>query len=768
MSAATVAPLDFDRDGNDELFRVDSFQMTLVRQDGGYVSDGPNPGLATVRFPRIWAWDLDGDSVPEALVGSRAFGMAVETLALYAQDLGTRAVRTIAVETVAAKPGRDVSWAANHCRPAALGPGGAGELVVALQSGYGKQPRGLYVLDPRTGARRWFFPTGTNVRTLATADLDGDNRSEIIIGTDSPGNGCRENGFDDSRNYAFCLDPDGALRWRTELREVGAGGWVEAGFLRTRDGPSVLAVADGCILDSQGPDRLHLLDPATGGVLATDSTSVGGKLVKSGIADLDGDGNDELVLVNGSGAVELRDAVFARQRLFADPAGVARLLGFPAVPGSGRSLVAVATRDNELVVLDHRLAVLGRGIEVGPEDEVAWVRRGPADLPGLLVMSDRGTADQKRVCRFYHLALAAGPFPWALVSAGLAGLLLAAFGLVLYLRGTYREQVRYLARGLVAKAGIIELDRRGRVVAANDAARELLGEERTRGRVLAEVAEGPDFAALRDCFERVRSGAVRTADCELAVTRAGRARTILARVMRVRQRGFLVSFEDLSAVEYARRVAAWGPVAQRLAHGIKTPLSTIRLTGQQLEEEGDAETGRLLREEADRLRQMTDGFMRLADFESPRLEPGDLNRLVRRVVDEQGVELMPELALELELAGNLPKVRMDEEKLGPAIANLVDNAAAAMGRKGRLRLVTRRNGEGMVELLVADSGPGIPEAWLGRLFEPFFTRKPGGTGLGLSIVKKVVEDHGGIIAVASRVGEGTTFTLCLPVAKEVA
>lgn len=681
MPAATIAGLDFDRDGVDELFRFDAFQLTLLREDGRCVSDGPNPGLATFPFPAVWAGDLDGDSVPEVLVGSRAFGAAVETLALYVQDLGTRTVRTATVATLPARPDRDPSWAVNHCLVADLDYDGAVELVLAVGSGYGRQPRGVYAVDGRTGEPRWRFPTGTNVRSLRVGNPGPDGRSSILIGTVAPGNGHQDNGFEDSRNYAFCLSSEGSLRWATELREVGAGGWVEAGFLGTRGGSSVLAVADGCILDSRGPDRLHLLDPATGAVLATDSTSIGGKLVESGIADLDGDGNDDLVLVTGSGAVELRDAGFARQRLFADPDGVARLVGFLPVPGSGRSLVAVATRENELVVLDHRLAELGRGVEVRPGDGVVFVRRGPAALPGLLVMSDRGTADHKRVCRFYHLALVPGAFPWALVSAGLAGLLLAAVGLVLYLRGTYREQVRYLARRLVAKAGIIELDRHGRVVAANDAARELLGEERTRGRVLAEVAEGPDFAALWDCFERVRSGAVRTADCELAVTRAGRARTILARVMRVRQRGFLVSFEDLSAVEYARRVAAWGPVAQRLAHGIKTPLSTIRLTGQQLEEEGDAETGRLLRDEADRLRQMTDGFMRLADFESPRLEPGDLDALARRVLDEQGVELMPELALELELAGDLPKVRMDEEKLGPAIANLVDNALAAMGRR---------------------------------------------------------------------------------------
>ncbi len=237
--------------------------------------------------------------------------------------------------------------------------------------------------------------------------------------------------------------------------------------------------------------------------------------------------------------------------------------------------------------------------------------------------------------------------------------------------------------------------------------------------------------------------------------------------------GIFLSLEDLSAAEYARRVSAWGPVAQRLAHGIKTPLSTIRLKAQQMEEEGVAEAA-TIQQEADRLSRMTDGFMRLASFEPLSLAEEDLNEVIQRVVGEQGIGLVEGLELKLDLASDLPKIRIDEEQVVRALANLVNNALAAMADRGVLTIRTRmlRSGEpsaaGGERLVVevSDTGPGIPEEYRAKLFQPFFTRKPGGTGLGLTIVKKTVEDHGGTIEVESEAGKGTTFRIFLPVARD--
>jgi two-component system NtrC family sensor kinase len=110
-------------------------------------------------------------------------------------------------------------------------------------------------------------------------------------------------------------------------------------------------------------------------------------------------------------------------------------------------------------------------------------------------------------------------------------------------------------------------------------------------------------------------------------------------------------------------------------------------------------------------------------------------------------------------------VLADFGQLRQAFVNVVMNACEAMGRGGRLEVATRTS-DGTNEIVIADTGPGIPPERLRKIFDPFFTTKEKGTGLGLSVVYGIVERHGGSIDVDSRVGEGTTFTFRLPAVTE--
>ena len=124
--------------------------------------------------------------------------------------------------------------------------------------------------------------------------------------------------------------------------------------------------------------------------------------------------------------------------------------------------------------------------------------------------------------------------------------------------------------------------------------------------------------------------------------------------------------------------------------------------------------------------------------------------------------------MKLDLQPDLPLLDLDEEQMDRALANLVTNAVAAMPGKGALTIRTRAVSDGThVALEVADTGPGIPEEYRAKLFQPFFTRKQGGTGLGLTIARKVVQDHGGTIEVESELGKGSTFSIVLPAGKSV-
>jgi two-component system NtrC family sensor kinase len=116
-------------------------------------------------------------------------------------------------------------------------------------------------------------------------------------------------------------------------------------------------------------------------------------------------------------------------------------------------------------------------------------------------------------------------------------------------------------------------------------------------------------------------------------------------------------------------------------------------------------------------------------------------------------------------ASNLPSIQADPSQLVQVFVNLLNNAADAMPQGGTLTLETRRIPEQGVEIVIADTGCGIPEENLGKLFTPFFTTKPigKGTGLGLSIVYGIIKMHRGQIGVKSEPGRGTAFTVTLPV-----
>ena len=148
----------------------------------------------------------------------------------------------------------------------------------------------------------------------------------------------------------------------------------------------------------------------------------------------------------------------------------------------------------------------------------------------------------------------------------------------------------------------------------------------------------------------------------------------------------------------------------------------------------------------------------------------DLNQVVREALEltESSWRLEPPrrgivIQAVTELAADLPTTLGDPAELREVMTNLILNAVDAMPRGGTLTLSTARRGES-IELRVADTGVGIPEAVRGKIFDPFFTTKgPKGTGLGLSMTYGILSRHGATITVDSQEGQGTTFTLLFPV-----
>lgn len=222
------------------------------------------------------------------------------------------------------------------------------------------------------------------------------------------------------------------------------------------------------------------------------------------------------------------------------------------------------------------------------------------------------------------------------------------------------------------------------------------------------------------------------------------------------------------------RYAEIAAVAGGLAHEIRNPLSTISLNLELLAEDlqaGDSPRERrmrqrvqLLQRECDHLERILNDFLEFARASTLHQVPTQLNDEVVRFLEffqpqavEHRVEIMPHLA------ANLPLVLLDRRMFQQVLLNLARNAIQAMPHGGRLEILTYP-AAGAVVLELIDSGVGMDAATLSRIFEVFFSTKPGGSGLGLPTVKKIVEVHGGSITCESEPGKGTRFRLFWPVA----
>jgi signal transduction histidine kinase len=169
----------------------------------------------------------------------------------------------------------------------------------------------------------------------------------------------------------------------------------------------------------------------------------------------------------------------------------------------------------------------------------------------------------------------------------------------------------------------------------------------------------------------------------------------------------------------------------------------------------------VLLRETERLESVVSDFVRFASGHALRLEPTDLNGLAGELLDFLAPQAeRARIRLRREFAPDLPRVEVDPNLMRQAILNLLVNAQQAMPHGGEITVRTESNGE-YVRLQVRDNGPGIPLEHRDKIFNLYFSTKPGGTGLGLPMVKKIVEEHQGTVEVESRPGQGAAFTLCL-------
>ncbi len=223
----------------------------------------------------------------------------------------------------------------------------------------------------------------------------------------------------------------------------------------------------------------------------------------------------------------------------------------------------------------------------------------------------------------------------------------------------------------------------------------------------------------------------------------------------------------------AERMATVGRLSLKVAHEVRNPISAIELnaellgdivrerTGAEMEEAGSLVGA--IRDQVAALDALTEEYLAFARFPRAQFEEDSVNETVAAVVEfVRPLATRQGITVTLATDPTVPPMEIDRTLLRQAVLNLVKNGLEALSKGGTLRVTTQRLGDA-VEIVVSDTGPGIPQEVGRRLFEQFFTTKPQGTGLGLSITRQIVEEHEGQIRWSSTPGVGTTFTVSLPI-----
>lgn len=264
----------------------------------------------------------------------------------------------------------------------------------------------------------------------------------------------------------------------------------------------------------------------------------------------------------------------------------------------------------------------------------------------------------------------------------------------------------------------------------------------------------------------------------------GYSRTLSLSIMPLVRQGWItgnvIHIEDITEkrakearLRRAESLAALTTLTAGVAHEIKNPLGSIgihlelmkkEMSGKkQIETQKVLENLLIIKEEVDRLNRIVMDFLFTVRPMNAELSYDELNRVVRELLDFMKFELSEAgITVDTDLTKTGPQILMDERYMKQAVLNILKNAISAMPDGGRLRVQTVQKGNELL-LKISDTGVGISDEHMDKIFEPYFTTKDFGSGLGLTLVYKIVKEHMGDIEINSKVGEGTSITLSFPV-----
>ena len=740
-------------------------------EGGGQQTNFPDAEKIQVR-----PFDLDGDGKNEILVNKlRHDSLFIEILTL----LGEKVIKDFFLISGVPRSGYD--WECIAIPMEINRQPGDTTLVFWLDIGYSYQPRGLLLVRYPSGTVLDSLFVGAHLSGLKCADIDQDGLSEFYGGSYTPDNcqGRLVNGTDDRHTYFMLFEPFAGSFYYETLGGISSG---SAAYPLSDEGnPNGKFWFLYSRRNQQAPDSsfLAIYDYSSRQFLKKIKFAES-ILITATQYDYNGDNRQDLVLTKSNGQMEIRDQQL--ELLLSKDLGQHILnQWFFDLDQDGRTEIFIFA-NRMLYMFSEKFKLLAKA-QIDAYD-IHPVRQGNKHslfVHGNGVISWLTLQPNLIMAERYRRT-------W--LKAMFSSVLLLAISL-LTVRWYKRQQIPYLAHHALQNLeipGVLIIDQQGRLRQMNEKARLLMQlsaeqqgwfYQKIPNELMKELAPHIDKCFLRTDKEAQQIQTIPALDASPNLQ-------VFFKPLRTtsgRFRGVLMILEDRSEKIQALRAMAWSTMAQRLAHQIKTPLSSVLLSVQRLQMEyikdgaGKAKDYdryvEYVNNEVGRIRHALDGLLKLARLEKPALRTCNINDLVRLALQKFEPYLNAGIELETLLDISLPLILVDENQIVILLTLLIENSIDAMPQGGWLRIATRlahdlhkekgKSEPETIEVIISDNGIGIAEEKLDKLFEPFYTNKPNGTGLGLPIAKKIIEDHAGNIKINSKEKMGTQVTVQLPI-----
>ncbi len=793
-ATVNMLPGDINGDGVDELISILQNEPTK-EQPATFEAFSLEPGIVlfckTFQFPlrNLSIIDIDEDGKQEIIFNELKPDTAIVHIC---NELG-EAIHSF-IGATNPKVNKDDPWVCGLDIFNLMDIDGDGykDILFSVKTTYAYQPRGVYAYSFCKKDFIWKYEIGFVPNSAVLFDVGEDGKREILLGSSSPEN-CDSivvNDTDDLHVYLTILDS-----LNEKPKSIKMGGVFSDIVLNPHDvdndGETEIFITYNSKTLPHKESYLAQWIPGTG--------KTEPRIQREGFLcphlaffDANNDNNDDIFICWNDGTIECRNhqlnLLWSRNFINFVPTNLAAL----DLNSDGKMELAVTGQfegAGKLIILNEILEIItlidrqycfdANGYVVDPGFGEKKIFLAKSNFQNALVQM----VNQYPVLITFSLH-------WLII-----GLLLGIIAAGAYAGRNFpkrhQEKLTKTFHSLISSVqeGIMVLDAKGKIISINHQMENLLHivESNIIGLFYKKLFVDLNLNDLKEMLESSFFKSLPMIEKEINFNCNGKSLTVLVEIVPFslkdeKQPGRLIILRDITEIVQSKRTIAWATMAQKLAHEIKTPLSTVMLSAQRLQMEYEQKPKEMKKVEkylnnitgqVDRLRKVTDAFMKFVKMEKIKLEPIHINQLLSNCLEDTQQKMSNEIKIKKELATDIPTFKADGQQLSIALNNIFDNSLNAMKDKGTITVTTRlvqslqtqseTQLKNSIQIEIADTGIGIPKDHINQLFQPFFSKSPGGTGLGLVITKKIIEDHEGEIKVMSEVAIGTSVFVTLPV-----